>query len=93
MIKILLTGGGTGGHFYPLIAVAQEINKLVDEQKIANVRMYYFSDAPYDEQSLMENQITFKKINAGKLRMYFSLKNFLDIFKTAWGVVEAFIAE
>jgi UDP-N-acetylglucosamine--N-acetylmuramyl-(pentapeptide) pyrophosphoryl-undecaprenol N-acetylglucosamine transferase len=92
MIKILLTGGGTGGHFYPLIAVAQEINKLVDEQKIANVRMYYFSDAPYDEQSLMENQITFKKINAGKLRMYFSLKNFLDIFKTAWGVVEAFIA-
>lgn len=92
MIKILLTGGGTGGHFYPLIAVAQEINKLVDDQKIANVRMYYFSDAPYDEQSLMENQITFKKINAGKLRMYFSLQNFFDIFKTGWGVIEAFIA-
>lgn len=92
MIKILLTGGGTGGHFYPLIAVAQEINKAVDNQKIANVRMYYFSDAPYDEQALIENQITFKKINAGKMRMYFSVQNFFDMFKTAWGVIEAFIA-
>ena len=92
MIKILFTGGGTGGHFYPLIAVAEEVNKLVDEQKIANVRMYYFSDAPYDEQALFENQITFKQIPAGKLRVYFSFQNFIDIFKTAWGVVQGFIA-
>jgi UDP-N-acetylglucosamine--N-acetylmuramyl-(pentapeptide) pyrophosphoryl-undecaprenol N-acetylglucosamine transferase len=92
MIKILFTGGGTGGHFYPIIAVAEEINKMVDEQKIANVRMYYFSDAPYDEQALFENQIIYKQITAGKLRMYFSIKNFIDIFKTAYGVVEAFFA-
>lgn len=92
MIKILFTGGGTGGHFYPIIAVAQEINKMVDEQKIANVRMYYFSDAPYDEQALFENQITFKKIKAGKLRIYFSFQNFIDLFKTAWGIIEAFFA-
>jgi UDP-N-acetylglucosamine--N-acetylmuramyl-(pentapeptide) pyrophosphoryl-undecaprenol N-acetylglucosamine transferase len=92
MIKILFTGGGTGGHFYPIIAVAEEINKMVDTQKIANVRMYYFSDSPYDEQALFENQITFKQVYAGKLRMYFSFKNFIDIFKTAWGVVQAFIA-
>ena len=31
-MKILLTGGGTGGHFYPLIAVAEEINKIVKEE-------------------------------------------------------------
>ncbi len=92
MIKILFTGGGTGGHFYPIIAVAQELNKLIDEQKIANVRMYYFSDAEYDAQALFENQITFKKINAGKLRVYFSLQNIVDVFKTAIGVLEAFIA-
>lgn len=92
MIKILFTGGGTGGHFYPLIAVAQELNKMVDQQKIANVRMYYFSDAPYDEQVLFENQITFKKITAGKLRLYFSIQNILDIFKTFQGIIEAFFA-
>lgn len=92
MIKILFTGGGTGGHFYPIIAVAEEVNKLVDEQKIANVRMYYFSDAPYDENALFENGIQFKKVSAGKLRTYFSIRNFFDLFKTAWGVVQGFVA-
>ena len=91
-MKILFTGGGTGGHFYPIIAVAQEINKLVDQEKIANVRMYYFSDAPYDKEVLFENQIAFKQIHAGKMRMYFSLQNFIDIFKTAYGIIEALIA-
>jgi len=91
-MKILFTGGGTGGHFYPIIAVAEEINKLVDQEKIANVRMYYFSDAPYDKEALFENQITFKEIPAGKLRTYFSIQNFLDLFKTALGVVKAFFA-
>ncbi len=92
MIKILFTGGGTGGHFYPVIAVAEEINKLVDEEKIAGVRMYYFSDSPYDADALFANQIAFTKINAGKMRLYFSLQNFMDLFKTAWGIIEAFIA-
>lgn len=92
MIKILFTGGGTGGHFYPIIAVAEEVNRLVDEQKIANVRMYYFSDAPYDENALFENGIQFKKVSAGKLRTYFSIQNFFDLFKTAWGVVQGFVA-
>ena len=92
MIKILFTGGGTGGHFYPLIAVAEEVNKLVDEKKIANVRMYYFSDSPYDEAALFENQITYKEIKTGKLRTYFSIQNFFDIFKTIGGVINGFFA-
>lgn len=92
MIKILFTGGGTGGHFYPIIAVAQEVNKLSDEGKIAGVRMYYFSDSPYDEQALFENGIQFQQITAGKLRVYFSLQNFIDLFKTAYGIIQAFFA-
>ena len=32
-MKILLTGGGTGGHFYPLIAVAKTINAVVSTKK------------------------------------------------------------
>lgn len=92
MIKILFTGGGTGGHFYPLIAVAQEINKMADDKKIAGVRMHYFSDSPYDEQALFENGIQFQKITAGKLRVGFSLQIPFDIIKMAIGVVQGFIA-
>ena len=88
-MKILLTGGGTGGHFYPLIAVAQEIKNIIYEQKLIEAKIYYMSDDPYDLEMLRGNDITFIKIRAGKIRRYFSLRNFIDPFKTIWGVVMA----
>ena len=39
-MKIMLTGGGTGGHFYPLIAIAQKLNEVGDQEKIANLKIY-----------------------------------------------------
>lgn len=88
-MKIVLTGGGTGGHFYPLIATAQELNKIIDNEKIANTQLYYFSDVPYDKEALFENRIRFIPIPAGKLRLYFSIENITDLFKTAYGIVIA----
>jgi len=90
-MKILLTGGGTGGHFYPLIAIAEKIIELSDKQKIIDTKLYYMSDAPYDKRMLFENDITFVQIPAGKMRTYFSIKNFFDIFKTATGAFFGFI--
>jgi UDP-N-acetylglucosamine--N-acetylmuramyl-(pentapeptide) pyrophosphoryl-undecaprenol N-acetylglucosamine transferase len=89
-MKILFTGGGTGGHFYPIIAVAQEIKKIVEEDKLVEPKLYYMSDTPYNETVLYENGITYVPEMAGKTRRYFSILNFLDLFKTAWGVVGAF---
>jgi len=88
-MKILFTGGGTGGHFYPIIAVAQEINTIVNEQKLLEPSLYYMAPDPFDEQLLFQNNIVFKKSPAGKLRRYFSILNFFDIFKTGWGIVKA----
>lgn len=88
-MKILLTGGGTGGHFYPLIAVAQEIKNIVYEKKLIEAKIYYMSDSPYDTDMLLANNISFIKIPAGKMRRYFSLKNIFDPFKTVWGIFRA----
>lgn len=88
-MKIVFTGGGTGGHFYPIIAVAQKLNQLLIREKIANVEMYYLSTEPYNEQLLIDNKIIFKPVTAGKRRTYFSVQNFFDIFKTGWGVVKS----
>lgn len=88
-MKILFTGGGTGGHFYPIIAVAQEIRRVCAEQKIITPELYFMSDKPYNERALRDNDIKFLAIPAGKIRRYFSLMNFLDLFKTAYGVVKA----
>ena len=88
-MKILLTGGGTGGHVYPLIAVAQEINKIAEERKLAKIHLHYFSDAAYDGQAFFEQGVKFTRIPAGKLRIYFSFQNFLDLFKTGFGILRA----
>lgn len=86
-MKILLTGGGTGGHFYPLIAIAEELNRIADEEKIIKFKMYYASDSPYDREALDREFITFVPVTAGKMRVYFSFRNFLDFFKMGFGVI------
>ena len=86
-MKIVFTGGGTGGHFYPVIAVAQKVNKIIDEDKIIGAKLYYISDSPYDKEALFENGLLYEEVNAGKMRTYSSFKNFSDIFKTFFGVI------
>ncbi len=90
-MKILLAGGGTGGHFYPIIAVAESIKKIVKGEKFVDVEMYFMSPSPYDERLLFENGILFKRSYAGKIRNYFSVKNIFDYVKTAVGVAKAVI--
>ena len=53
-MKIVFTGGGTGGHFYPIIAVAQKVNQIIDNEHIVGARLYYFSDSPYDKEILFD---------------------------------------
>lgn len=88
-MKILFTGGGSGGHFYPLIAVAQEINNIIKNEKLVSAQMYFMSDSPYDMEALIENDINYIPISAGKIRRYASFLNFIDLFKTGWGVLRA----
>lgn len=88
-MKILLTGGGTGGHFYPIIAVAQAIRKVAAETKLIDVRLYYMAPQPYDRQLLFDTRMTFVHNSAGKFRRYFSLANFFDLFRTGWGLLTA----
>lgn len=88
-MKILLTGGGSGGHFYPLIAVAEAINELTKKENLVFAEIYFMSDSSYDAEALIENNITFIQIPAGKIRRYASIANFFDIFRTAFGVIVA----
>lgn len=90
-MKILFTGGGTGGHFYPIVAVAEALNKIAKEEKLLEAKLYFMSTAPYSERALLDNQITFIQSPAGKIRRYFSVLNFFDLFKTAFGVLKAIL--
>lgn len=90
-MKILFTGGGTGGHFYPMIAIAQAINQKVTEKKILAPKLYYMAPTKYNPRALFDNEIEFIQVPAGKIRRYFSILNFTDLFKTFWGVISALI--
>jgi UDP-N-acetylglucosamine--N-acetylmuramyl-(pentapeptide) pyrophosphoryl-undecaprenol N-acetylglucosamine transferase len=90
-MKIVITGGGTGGHFYPLIAVADKIFDEADRLKLLKPEIIYMADKPYNEQLLYRKGISFQKIHAGKVRRYFSLKNFTDFFKTLYGILNTFV--
>ena len=67
-MKIVFTGGGTGGHFYPIIAVVQKVNQIIDHDNILGTKLYYISDSPYDKEILFENGLLYEEIRTGKLR-------------------------
>lgn len=83
-MRIGLVGGGSGGHFYPLIAVAQELSERVE-----NPELYYYGPEPYNTELLQTYNIRFSRVPAGKVRRYFSVLNVLDTFRTFWGLLVA----
>ncbi len=86
-MKIVLTGGGSGGHFYPLIAVAEAIQKEVIERKLIPVELFYMAPVPYNDSLLFDTHIKFIKVPGGKMRRYSDIRNYFDAIFTAWGVV------
>jgi len=88
-MKILLTGGGTGGHFYPIIAVAEALYDISEEEHILTPEIILMSDKQYDMSLIAKEGIIFKKVYAGKVRRYFSILNFTDLPKTFMGILKS----
>jgi UDP-N-acetylglucosamine--N-acetylmuramyl-(pentapeptide) pyrophosphoryl-undecaprenol N-acetylglucosamine transferase len=84
MIHIAFTGGGTGGHIYPGLAVAAALQKLIP------CRIFWIGSASGMDRSLVSRAgLEFFGIPAGKLRRYFSFKNISDILKIGAGFFAA----
>jgi UDP-N-acetylglucosamine--N-acetylmuramyl-(pentapeptide) pyrophosphoryl-undecaprenol N-acetylglucosamine transferase len=90
-MKIVLTGGGTGGHFYPIIAVAEGIRDVIKEEKLLDPTLFYAGTEKYDERALFETGLIFKPISAGKARRYFSLQDIPDALRTIVGIFESLV--
>jgi UDP-N-acetylglucosamine--N-acetylmuramyl-(pentapeptide) pyrophosphoryl-undecaprenol N-acetylglucosamine transferase len=84
-VKILLTGGGSGGSVSPLLAVAEAIKK---EQPHAKFLFVGGKIGPEQKMAAAAG-LDFVSIPAGKFRRYFSLKNFVSPFFTIAGFFEA----
>ncbi len=92
--SVVLTGGGTAGHVWPHFALFEACNshlaKAFQENKI---RIHYVGSQSGMEKDLVTtNQPSWKyhSIATGKLRRYFSIKNFTDPFLILFGFLQAF---
>ncbi len=102
-MKILVVGGGSGGHVTPVVAVVREILKVRPRAKIE-----FWTDKKYYKNArkiIIENglDIKIRKVVAGKLRRYTNftfitylqnfdvvIKNVVDFFKTIGGLFQSF---
>lgn len=91
VVRVLVTGGGTGGHVSPAIAVIQTLRALATEPGAAftPVFCYVGSAAGMEKRLAAEQNIPFVGVQTGKLRRYASTQNIVDLFKVPVGVVQA----
>lgn len=83
MKRIILTGGGTAGHVTPNIALLPRLKELKYD-------IHYIGSYNGIEKELIEQfGIPYHGIATGKLRRYFSVRNFTDPFRVLKGMSEA----
>jgi UDP-N-acetylglucosamine--N-acetylmuramyl-(pentapeptide) pyrophosphoryl-undecaprenol N-acetylglucosamine transferase len=81
---IAVTGGGTGGHIFPNVAIVEELQRRgVDD-------VVWIGSRGGNEKNLAGRLgIPYYGIRTGKLRRYFSLKNLTDVFWVFIGFIQS----
>ena len=83
--KIILTGGGTAGH----VSLNQALIPFFMDR---GYELHYIGSRDGIERELITEafpEVTYHPIQSGKLRRYFSIKNFTDPIKVAGGLLQS----
>lgn len=92
-MKIIFTGGGTGGHVFPIISIAREFKRTYKGNR--KIELFYIGPKDGLTASLLHSEgVKVKIILAGKIRRYLGVNpiilNIIDIFKIFIGSIQAF---
>ena len=84
MKKIVMTGGGTGGHVTPNLA-------LIPRLQADGWEVHYIGGVGGVEEELVSRVqgVHYYSVSVGKLRRYFDIKNFSDPFRVIKGIAQA----
>jgi len=91
-LRVMVTGGGSGGHIAPIIAVVSELQIEAAKQAL-NLKIKYLGACGGYRDLLEENNIAVSQIVLSRLSRNFFLKNIIEIpkflvsfFQALWGV-------
>ena len=101
-MKVLLVGGGSGGHITPLLAIASEIKKRHINVRISviseklSIFNHLFENEPHVDELFLINAGKFRRYHGRSLFHHFSdvkslILNVRDLFKFLIGIMESFI--
>ena len=84
-VRIVLAGGGTGGHIFPLVAVARAMKQIGQ-----GIDLRFIGPVPFGQEKLTSEGITVVPILAGKIPRYATPKLIVELFKIPIGFIMAF---
>ncbi len=84
-IRIIIAGGGTGGHLFPAIAIAQEFMAKNSENKV----MFVSTGNPFELSVLHKAGFTLEKITAEGIKGRGLLRQLRSIWKIPMGIFES----
>ena len=79
-MRVIVTGGGTGGHIYPALAIADKIKQMEPDSEI----LYVGNEVGLEKDIVPKVGYPFEMVTA----MWLDRSNLLKIFKTGWGVLK-----
>lgn len=92
---IILVGGGTGGHAFPLVNITKFLQKKISEDRYSVLTEYSFrwigEKDSIESRLATINDIPFSSIICGKLRRYFSLKTIFVPFRILVGICQSLL--
>src|SRR3989338_6033957 len=84
--RVVLTGGVSGGHMFPLIAVAESLRKRFP----GGIEFLFVgSRGHFESDEITGAAIPMQRVVTAKWRRYFSLLNIVDCFKAPIGFLQA----
>src|SRR5258708_28777799 len=83
-MRVLVSGGGTGGHIYPALAVAMQVR----EEYQAEI-LFLGSDDGLETEIVPMAGFCFSSIQDGKLCRDISLQNITGVMRVPFGVLQA----
>lgn len=84
--RVLMVGGGSGGHVYPMVAVVRSLKRLKPDADIIMM-----GDGPFVARAAAEAGVRASAIMAPKLRRYASAGNVLDLLKIPLALAQSLL--